>query len=117
MQILTNPANAEKLMESLRRSDRAAMDGGKMLATLEGVRIVTDPSIPELTSTGRYVLPGGRAVPPEKVRVLEGRFIEYGPEDIPFLLRRGIIQRQMEPTFYWVNLDSLAMFGSMTGGF
>lgn len=53
--------------------------------------------------TGRYILPDGRAVAPEEVRVPDGRFFEYGTESIQVLLWWGVIREEREALFIVVD--------------
>lgn len=52
--------------------------------------------------TGKYRLPNGKSVAKEQVVVKE-RFIEYGPEDVDWLLYAGVITEEREMVFYVVD--------------
>lgn len=113
MRIIAHPDNITLLRD---RIDQEAvhLTVGTWAAT-QAVQFVASPYMDRTKKTGRYILPGGRVVERDRVRVTEGRFIEYGPEDIPELLRRGIISEEEELLFYQMNTpwrwDSLMGYG------
>lgn len=52
--------------------------------------------------TGKYRLPCGNVVLPERVNV-RTRFIDYGPEDLDWLVFAGIVAEEREPCFFFVD--------------
>lgn len=103
MTIYTHPANAEAIR-------RQAMSGKFDLQSMpwEGITIRCNDMLPKDQPTGRYWLPNGTLVDRENVRVHD-RFIEYGPEDVGYLMSAGIIREEREAHFYVVN-ESLFRF-------
>jgi hypothetical protein len=55
------------------------------------MKIKTDPAIPINEATDRYILSDKSVVLKNDVRVND-KFVEYGPEDIDYLLYAGIIK-------------------------
>ena len=75
--------------------------------TCFGFETVASDLIPSNGETGRYILPCGKVVVPEDVKVTT-RFVEYGPEDIEWLLYAGIIEKEIGPTWFLINKAKLA---------
>ncbi len=64
------------------------------------MQVITEQHMDRERPTGRWIVPGGKAVARDDVRIPWGRFAEWGPEDLPFLQRMGMVRPQMEPLFY-----------------
>lgn len=63
--------------------------------------IKTSPYMERDKPTGRYILRGGVVVDRAQVRVVSP-FVEYGPEDVEYLVLAGVIKEEREPLFYEV---------------
>lgn len=92
--IITHPRNLELLRKAV---DAGEYDRGQ---TFPMITIRTSESMEPDKPTGRFILPGGRAVKREEIRLRKGRFVEYGPEDVGYLLFAGVIREEREPLFY-----------------
>lgn len=93
MKVVTHPDNLE-LLKQLCETDAF---GGVGLFPIE---IVTNRHMDRTKPTGRYILPDGRKVKLAELRVTQGRFVEWGPQDIKVLLWWGIVREEREPLFY-----------------
>lgn len=107
MIVLCHPRNYEAVQKVLRdryavsRRDRAP-DGATVLGLpLHGLpfEVRTSEYLDVDRPTGRYVLPGGKVVPANQVK-LRTRFVTYGPEDIHWLLFSGVIREEREMVVY-----------------
>ena len=89
--IITHPDNVESLywMKSKHESGPPC---------LFGIQFRTDPYMEKDKATGRYIAPDGKSVFADEVCV-EERFVTYGPEDIHYLLARGIITDEREALY------------------
>lgn len=95
--IVCHPDNWEAVKSKI---DRGQFDKpGSMFAEF---RVQTDPHMVRDKPTGKYRLPNGKTVAKEQVIVKE-RFIEYGPEDVDWLLYAGVITEEREMVFYVVD--------------
>ena len=98
--IVTHPANFHLLqstMSGVAARDIDSLTGG--IPFQPGFSIRASSSMERDRPTGRFVLPNGRAVNRDQVRVYEP-FVSYGPEDIEYLLYSGWIDEEREPLFY-----------------
>ncbi len=109
MKILTHPENAEWLRSELQKHNADDMD--PRLHKLdpypsslwkEPIEIVAQPHLEKWTPTGNYTIPDGSTCDAASVRVVD-RFVEYGPEDISWLVFAGVIRKEMKRHFYVVN--------------
>lgn len=100
MKIYTHPANLSLLRERYERGEYDALPGGPW-----GIEIVANSHLSPSEPTGRYLLPDGaggwRPVALEAIR-LRSRFVEYGPEDLGYLLLAGLARPEIAPRFYMI---------------
>ena len=95
--IVCHPDNWEAVKAKI---DRGQFDKpGSMFAEF---RVRTNPHMERDKPTGKYRLPNGKSVAKEQVVVKE-RFIEYGPEDVDWLMYSGVITEEREMVFYVVD--------------
>lgn len=95
--IVCHPDNWEAVKAKI---DRGQFDKpGSMFAEF---RVRTNPHMERDKPTGRYKLPHGKVVAKEEIVVRE-RFIEYGPEDVEWLIYAGIITEEREMVFYVID--------------
>lgn len=100
--IITHPDNLAALK---REVDSGSHDTGRLFNSIE---IQTNRHMDRDKPTGRFILPGGTVADRDAVRV-EERFVEYGPEDIEFLLWAGIIREEREALFYQIDDSAFRM--------
>ncbi len=62
-------------------------------------RVRTDPSIDQFKPTGRYKLQDGKTVDKSSINI-KTKFIEYGPEDVDWLVYAGLITEEQEMVFF-----------------
>ena len=119
MKILTHPENAKWLKAELQKHGAdidprlKGADPWPSSVWKEPIEIVMQSHLKKWTETGNYILPDRRIVPESGVRVVD-RFVEYGPEDIDWLLFVGVIKKEMKRHFFVVNplyQVNLGMFG------
>lgn len=103
MKIVTHPDNLELIK---RMCDHEEFGDHGIL----GIEIVSDRHIERDRPSGRYIMPDGRTVPLKDVRVPDGRFFEWGPEDVRLLLWWGIIREEREPLFYQIDDSFMTRF-------
>jgi hypothetical protein len=94
--IIAHPDNINLLRQ---RAEQGEFDGRDAFPSF---RLVGDRNVPRDKPSGRYVLPGGQTVPKDQIR-LRSRFVEYGPEDLGYLLLAGIVREERETVFYMVD--------------
>lgn len=95
--IVCHPDNWEAVKAKI---DRGQFDKpGSMFAEF---RVRTNPHMERDKPTGRYKLSNGKTVAKEKIFIKE-RFVEYGPEDVDWLLYAGIITEEREMVLYVVD--------------
>lgn len=95
--IVCHPDNWDSVKAKL---DRGQFDKpGEMFAEF---RVRTDKHMERDKPTGRYKLPNGKAVAKDEIVVKE-RFVEYGPEDVEWLVYAGIITEEREMLFYVID--------------
>jgi len=103
------------VLESIKR--RVGVDMGNSPPTqfsavdrLTGLAIYTDDTMPQETPTRRFIIRDisawrpGASVDRDEVRIYSP-FVEYGPEDIPWLLRVDLIREEMQPHFVEVRAN------------
>lgn len=95
--LYTHPSNLEEVKKVAQGMERRDPTG--FLDMVFGVEVRTSPWLPKSRKTGKYVLPDGSVVDAEDVRV-DGRFVEYGPEDLEVLLFFGIVTEHEELLFW-----------------
>jgi hypothetical protein len=81
------------------------IDGGKFdrkYGRWAEFRIFTDSNVDRDKPSGKYTLPGGKQVSKDDIR-LRDRFIEYGPEDVEWLLYAGVISEGREMVFHVID--------------
>jgi hypothetical protein len=106
--LLTHPVNFQLLRAELGR----LMGPSDDLDMFSGFRVRPCASMAADRHTGFYLV-DGRPTDPAFLRI-QTRFIEYGPEDIPYLLYAGIIAEEREPLFYLMSdpgVDARFEFG------
>ncbi len=72
-----------------------------------GIEIHTNPFMEKTKPTGKYVI-GGKVFEKSEIRV-KHKFIEYGPEDLDWLLYAGIATEDREMLFYVVDESMFRM--------
>lgn len=101
MKIVCHPDNVKHL-ESLAEQGKIYLPNAPMTANLlYGVEVITEKHMEKDKPTGKYILPGGRKVERNQIRVREGRFTEWGhtEDEIKMLLHRGVIREERELVF------------------
>lgn len=97
MLIFCHPDNLEAIKSQI---DRGQFDKpGSMFAEFQ---VRTNSHMERDKPTGRYRLPNGRSVYKDEI-VVRDRFIEYGPEDIEWLVCAGIVTEEREMVFYAID--------------
>lgn len=94
--IETHPDN-EELVRRIFTPD--LVDGMRQISW---ITIQTNRFMERDKPTGEYILPDGRKVFRESIQV-STRFIDYGPEDVGYLVMAGIIAEELEPLYYEVS--------------
>ena len=95
--IVCHPDNWEAVKAKI---DRGQLDKpGSMFLEF---RVRTNPHMERDKPTGKYKLPNGKAVAKDEIVVKE-RFVEYGPEDVEWLIYAGIITEEREMVFYVID--------------
>lgn len=92
--IITHPDNLAVLMLMLDKCK-----GQLSNPMQEEIRIKTNKYVPATEFTDTYILPDGSVVKQEDI-VVKTTFIEYGPEDLDWLLYAGVIKKHYEPIFF-----------------
>lgn len=95
--IITHPNNLAVLRENIERKS-----GGLALGLL-GIEIIASPFVDEFSLTGKYVLPNGEVVEGSGDWKIETRFVDYGPEDLDYLLKAGIVKVDRVRNFYLID--------------
>jgi hypothetical protein len=105
MKILTHPDNLDLIKQ---KCDKEEFGKSGFL----GIEIVAERHMDRDKSTGRYILPNGKAVPRDQVTVADGPFFEWGSSDleIKLLLEWGLIKEEREPLFYLIKDELLRSF-------
>jgi len=109
--ILCNPASYEKLKEEI--GARVQNKPGPFptvfgnSSPLLGIKIIATDTVPATQPSGKFIV-DGEEVEREDVRV-EERFIEYGPEDIEYLLRSGRIKHHEVLYYYLVDFPNVGI--------
>lgn len=80
-------------------------DGNSLDLTLFGMRVVLDKFAPQKIETGRFVV-GGKSTALNSIRITS-RFVEYGPEDLEWLLYSGTITREYNYNAYLVDVPKM----------
>lgn len=96
--LVCHPDNLKKIKKEL----KSELPEDSVFSGCPLFNVRTDSTLDRDKPTGRYVLPSGTAVEKEKIRITY-RFIEYGPEDLPWLLYAGIVTEERELLFYLVD--------------
>jgi len=104
--IITHPNNVKFLREQL--------EGGSLFEgqPLFGIPIQTNPFIKETRLTGNYILPNGDVVEPFSEWKIETRFIDYGPEDLDYLLKAGIVKPERVREYYVADTNGFDLIRS-----
>ena len=106
--LVTHPDNLDWLRQYLANAPDGEIVRLDSPPSLWGVEINTNPHMQRDTPAGKYrVHATGRVLAKADFTLQEGRFIEYGPEDIPYLLARGVMTELREPLFYEVEDPNL----------
>lgn len=93
--ILCHPANWEEVKSKIEQG-QFNKQRGSMFADF---RVRTDPSIDQFKPTGRYKLQDGKTVDKSSINI-KTKFIEYGPEDVDWLVYAGLITEEQEMVFF-----------------
>ena len=96
IKLICHPDNWEFLKTKINRGDFDSLGAY--------FDVQTNKYMDKTKPTGKYIV-DGKAVDKSEIRI-KHRFIEYGPEDIEWLLYAGIIREEQEMLFYEVN-DSM----------
>lgn len=88
--LFTHPANVKVLREHI---EHGVYDAGNFMPLFFTIR--SNEFMDKAKPTGRYVMPDGKAVERNAVAI-RGRFVDYGPEDIDYLVYAGVIRAEME---------------------
>ena len=114
--IVTHPDNVDLLRRKIGQSLDFKTKGQSLddlwgsPPSLCGITIKTNPHMERDKPSGKYrVIPTGKVLAKDAFRLQEGRFIEYGPEDIPYLLMRGVIEELRDPLFLQIS-DAMERF-------
>lgn len=101
VRIYIHPDNVEAFRNGLWKLKTRVAEN--MHATLNPelipIEIVPCEFVPKGEKTGLYILPGGKKVERDKVRVVE-RFVTYGPEDLRYLIYSGKVTEEVEVDGY-----------------
>ncbi len=108
--IVVHSDNVPELRELIRKCKEFAGEFGEYFYMKShessfdviGVRLRGESFVEPSEKTGRYILPGGRAVPADQVNVVKG-FITYGPEDLSWLLYAGIVEQEVVYPAYMIS--------------
>jgi len=101
---ICHPETLDELVDALGDNRPSAMGLGGPV-TFGGIPVRTSPYVEKDRPSGRYEMPDGSCVLPEDIR-FEGRFVEYGPEDIELLLYMGVIKEDREPVIMVIPDDT-----------
>lgn len=97
--IVCHPANLTLLREKFHEQEF-----DETFTFMGGIEFKTNPHMERERPSGQYRLPDGSILDKERVTV-KTRFIDYGPEDIDWLVYAGIIEELREPLFYEMDMD------------
>lgn len=86
----THPDNVKTLLKHI---DQGVYDAGNFMPMFFTVRDCA--FMPKTKPTGRFVMPDGSVVDRSDVSIRE-RFVNYGPEDIDYLIYVGAIREETE---------------------
>jgi len=109
--IVTHPRNVEALRRQIEKAEeKNRRESGVPWASWPwfGVEVTPNPHMDAEKETGRYVLPDGRVVAREELR-LSTRWIDYRPEDVDWLVYTGIVKAETEMVFYEID-DTMLRF-------
>src|SRR5262245_38786373 len=97
--IMCHPANVELLRKAINQGtfDNGMSPSPHRWFSFDSFTIQPSSLMERDKPTGRYIV-GGKAVSKDAIRIHE-RFIEYGPEDLEWLLYSGRIREEREPLF------------------
>jgi hypothetical protein len=103
MRIVSHPANIDALMKTVQSGK---FDG--QLRGWESVELIRNDLMERDKPNGKYQLPDGRTVEKADV-IVSTRFIDYGPEDVDYLVMTWAIKECREMKFLIMD-DSLLRF-------
>jgi hypothetical protein len=105
--LVTHPDNVGVLRNSFAARREVRSRFSPYTSLFPSIEIRANACLERDKPTGRYRIKG-ESVARDPVDVkISTRFVDYGPEDIPYLLYAGMIEEEREMIFYEVNLDHL----------
>lgn len=110
VKIFSHPQNIEALRNQFEKEKDCGPRGLMYATHWCGIEFVADPRLPIDTWTGRYILPDGQIVKKSEIRI-RTRWIDYGPDDLEWLLYAGIVTEERTILFHKVDtLDFAAAY-------
>lgn len=88
--LVTHTENVKTLQEHI---NKGVYDDGNFMPLFFTIR--GNEFMEKTKKTGRYIMPSGDVVDRSTVSIRD-RFVEYGPEDIEFLVYAGVIREETE---------------------
>lgn len=103
--IYCHPDNLQKLKAAVSRGE---FNQRRQSIFSDEIKVVASPHVDKHKPTGRYLMPVGPPLEPKDVRI-RTRFIDYGPEDVDYLVYAGVIKPEVEAYYYVVDEPAFRM--------
>lgn len=98
MKIASHPAN----IEAVRKLCQEGKIGERQFRLFEDFEFISNPHLDRDRPNGKYRTLGGQPVAKADFS-MKTRFVEYGPEDVDWLVMAGIVVECREMYFYILN--------------
>lgn len=106
MLLITHPSNIEKIK-------RLSVDDDSLTSQMHlfhsGYKLIECPFMPAMRPSGMYSINGRGRYEKEDIRI-KHRFIEYGPEDLDYLIYAGIVKELEEINILCMNETQFDFF-------
>ena len=94
-----------EMNKSLEACDSLYREATCEFPTIPSYKVIESPNL-EKQKSGKYILPNGTVVKKSDVKV-SYKFYEYGEEDIPYLLLKGLIKEEYVDVAYAIDTSSM----------
>lgn len=95
MNIIGHPNQIRKLKEELKKHTQSSASSTSAFMGMS-INFIEQPYMEEFRKTGKYILPNNLRAEKHQVKI-HTRFIDYGPEDLEWLLYSGLVTEEEVP--------------------